>query len=73
MIALQRHVQSLEEQLLRKDAATSARGSCDGHPLYTPGGVEEHVESIVTPPTGKHINIYFHLSNILTLSNLLII
>ena len=72
MLALQRHVQSLEEQLLRKDAGTSARGSCDGRPPYTPGGVEEHVESIVTPPTGRHVNIYLHLSNILTLSNLLI-
>ena len=73
MLALQRHVQSLEEQLLRKDAGTSARGSCDGRPPYTPGGVEEHVESIVTLPTSKHVNIYLHLSNMLTLSNLLII
>ena len=73
MLALQRHVQSLEEQLLRKDADTSARGSCDGRPPYTPGGVEEHVESIVTSPTGRQVNIYLHLSNILTLSNLLII
>ena len=73
MLALQRHVQSLSEQLLRKDAGTSARGSCDGRPPYTPGGVEEHVESIVTPPMGRQVNIYLHLSNMLTLSNLLMI
>ena len=29
MIALQRHVQSLEEQLLRKDTGASAQGSCE--------------------------------------------
>ena len=73
MLALQRHVQSLKEQLLRKDASTSARGSCDGHPPYTLGGVEEHVESIVTPPMRKQVNVYLHLSNMLTLSNLLMI
>ena len=59
MIALQQHVQSLEEKLLRKDTGISARGSCDGRP-YTPVGVEEHVESIVTPPMGRQVNIYLH-------------
>lgn len=37
----------------------SARGSCEGRP-YTPDGVEEHVESIVTPLTGKQVNVYLH-------------
>ena len=72
MIALQQHMQSLEEQLLRKDTGGSARGSCEGRP-YTLGGVEEHVESIVTLPTGRHGNVYLYLSNMFTLSNLLMI
>ena len=38
-----------------------ARGSCEGCP-HTLGGVKEHVESIVTPSTDKHLNVYLHLS-----------
>ena len=53
MIVVQQHVASLDEQLLQKDTGANARGSCEGRPPYTPGGVEEHVESIVTPPTGR--------------------
>ena len=56
MIALQQHMQSLEEQLLQKDTGASARGSCEGRP-YTPAGVEEHMESIVTPLMGRQVNV----------------
>ena len=72
MIALQQHVVSLEEQLLRKDMGASARGSCKGSPP-TSVGVEEHVESIVTPLTGRQVNVYLYLCNIFFLSDLLII
>ena len=72
MIALQQHVASLKGQLLQKDTSTSPRGSCDGRP-YTPGGVKKHVESIVTPQMGRQVKVYLCLSNVLTLSNLLMI
>ena len=73
MLAMQRQVEFLQEQLLRKDTGASARDSCKGRPPYTPSRVEEHVESIVTPPAGRQVNVYLYLSNILTLSNLLMI
>ena len=73
MLAMQRQVKSLQEQLLRKNTSASARDSCKWRSPYTPSRVEEHVESIVTPPTGRQVNIYLHLCNMFTLSNLLMI
>ena len=56
MTALQRYCKSLQEQMLWKGMGASTKRSCEGHP-QTLCGVEEHVESIVTPPIGTQVNV----------------
>ena len=44
--------------MLQKDMGGSTRGSCQGC-AQTPCGVEEHMESIITPLMGIHVNLYY--------------